>query len=412
MRLAKLYLSLIIIVGCESSISDVAVPVSNSPTKLTDTYPLSDITKKLLEGVYQVKAGKSSFGGDVVLKWSGEKLSIFTGRSFSYFIFNSGYKDSTIFFEGYWRSAISSRTGLTSLIIENYEGAADLLNGIAHDSITISGLYGNGNDAPTKKFLLEYDYPIKVQNSQFYIIGHRGGGRNIDRLPHSENSLGMIKFAEELGANAVELDVKQTKDGIPVLFHDEYMNKRLIKEDYFIGKISDYKFAQLRTFCTLVNGEKIPTLEEALKTVVENTNIKLVWLDVKDPRSIQKVIEIQQQFLDEAENQNRELEILFGIPDESMLNSFVNRQDFEIIPSLCELDERDVIEANSLAWAPRWSLGLLQNEVEEMHAQGKQVFVWTLDDQGLIKKYLREGNFDGIVTNYPSLTAYEYYRQK
>ena len=62
-------------------------------------------------------------------------------------------------------------------------------------------------------------------------------------------------------------------------------------------------------------------------------------------------------------------------------------------------------------WGPRWTLGLQTAEVEAMHNEGREVITWTLDDPVWIDKYIREGNFDGILTNYPSIVAYYYYVQ-
>jgi glycerophosphoryl diester phosphodiesterase len=49
-----------------------------------------------------------------------------------------------------------------------------------------------------------------------WIIGHRGAPRRA-----RENTIESFDWAESLGADAVELDVRQTRDGEAVLFHDE-----------------------------------------------------------------------------------------------------------------------------------------------------------------------------------------------
>ena len=79
---------------------------------------------------------------------------------------------------------------------------------------------------------------------------------------------------------------------------------------------------------------------------------------------------------------------------------------------MCELDENYVTDANSMIWAPRWSMGLINDRVKKIHDGGKRAFVWTLDDPLLINTYLEEGDFDGIVTNYSPVVAYDYYTGK
>ena len=49
-----------------------------------------------------------------------------------------------------------------------------------------------------------------------WIVGHRGAPRRA-----RENTLDSLDWAESLGADAVEIDLRQTRDGEAVLFHDE-----------------------------------------------------------------------------------------------------------------------------------------------------------------------------------------------
>jgi len=49
-----------------------------------------------------------------------------------------------------------------------------------------------------------------------WIVGHRGAPRRA-----RENTLDSLDWAETLGADAVEFDLRQTRDGEAVLFHDE-----------------------------------------------------------------------------------------------------------------------------------------------------------------------------------------------
>jgi glycerophosphoryl diester phosphodiesterase len=44
-----------------------------------------------------------------------------------------------------------------------------------------------------------------------------------------------------------------------------------------------------------------------------------------------------------------------------------------------------------------------------MQAEGRRAFVWTLDVDRYISTFVTEGEFDGILTNYPTLVAYYHY---
>jgi glycerophosphoryl diester phosphodiesterase len=54
------------------------------------------------------------------------------------------------------------------------------------------------------------------QEHRTWIVGHRGAPRRA-----RENTLDSLDFAESFGVDAVEFDVRQTRDGETVLFHDE-----------------------------------------------------------------------------------------------------------------------------------------------------------------------------------------------
>lgn len=397
----------VLFTSCEFELPIVSIPYEEIQNSLKGTKVLSLSSLKILEGLYLVTTGKSQIGDTVVIKANEKGISLFTKKNFS--ILETGQKNNQIIFAGYWRIPQGNESGFVNLTIDDKTTVDGITGAIRPANIIISGIFksqNNTNKDISIRFIKE------LVKSDFKIIGHRGGGRNVDRYPASENSLEMIKLAPTLGANAVELDVRLTKDGVPVLFHDDNLSKRLIQQDYFIGSISDYTFKQLRGICKLKNGEEIPTLEEALKTIVDSTNLSLVWLDVKASNLISQIVPLQKKHMAKAKDLNKTLEIMIGLPDETIYSEFLNYAGYKDCLSLCELDETFVLNANSSIWAPRWSLGLIPDRVSAMHSSGKRVFVWTLDEVQFIQRYISEGNFDGIVTNYPSVVAYEYYTKK
>ena len=408
LKLSILFLLGLFIISCNPDLAPPTIPIDEKKV-LQGTKSLSGETDFFLEGVYRIKPGADEFGSLAVIKKTGDQFSVFFGKSISYAILYAGEKKGIIYFEGYWRFAQNSNTGSMSLTIDPTAGASDLLSGKKPSVLILTGTYKL--DGVDKKISLEYQRPIHI-DTNFYIISHRGGGRNIDRLPASENSVEMIKYSERLGVSGIEIDVQLTKDSVPVIFHDEYMNKRLINEDYFIGKVSDYTYAQLRAFVTLKNGELIPTLEEALKAAMINSAIKLVWLDSKDPAVVSKIAPIQKKFLDDAKSKKRNIKVLIGIPDENILNAYLKIENHQNYPALCELDSSLFIKSSAEVWAPRWSLGLQSDRVKSVHDQGKQAFVWTLDVPDFIHTFIKDGKFDGILTNYPTQVAYEFYAKE
>ena len=91
------------------------------------------------------------------------------------------------------------------------------------------------------------------------------------------------------------------------------------------------------------------------------------------------------------------------------LKNSLTKPNFQDVPSLCELTIDQVRQANSIVWAPRWTQGTQTANVQQMHAEGRLVFTWTLDDANYIEEFINDGEFDGILTNYPTIVSYYHY---
>ena len=77
-----------------------------------------------------------------------------------------------------------------------------------------------------------------------------------EKLP--ENSYAAIKRAADLGYG-IEFDVHLTKDDIPVVFHDDTLNRICGVK----GNLRDYTYEELQQFCLLGTQERIPALCKA-----------------------------------------------------------------------------------------------------------------------------------------------------
>lgn len=398
-----------------SCTDDLMLPVPDFGTTglISETNELSDSSKQRLEAIFNVLEGNAAFGDQIVAKWNGNYLSIYTSVSMNYMILQAGYLDSVVFFEGYWRNVLNTKTGLVRLTIKKNEGGKELIyEQTPPANVILRGSYGEGSDLPNFRLAFQLLKSLKRETTNFWVIGHRGGGRNSDLLPVSENSLGMLQIAERFGCNAVEIDVRLTSDRVPVLFHDELLSSRLVNSDFMIGPLASYTFKQIRTYSTLKDGSPIPTLREALDVIIYKTNLSLVWLDTKPRNIMDLLIPIQKEYMQKAKDAGRTLEIMIGLPDADILNDFLNHPDHANALALIELGTDDVRKANAKIWAPRWTLGTLNSDVEEMHRENVRVFVWTLDNPDFIHVFITEGKFDGILTNYPSKVAWEYYMKR
>jgi glycerophosphoryl diester phosphodiesterase len=381
---------------------------------LADGAPIPAASRVYMEGIYRITSGQKLFGDHAVLKWHGKDFSMFSETQGCYFVMKAAHLDSVIFMEGYWRYSSNNTTGLVSLRISKTNGSSNILSG-RDGKIVIQGTYGVAEGLPDAEFVLEYERPFsdKVKQSNFYIMAHRSGGRNSDNLPASENSIEMIRYTRNFGTTGIEIDIRLTKDGIPIIYHDDDLNVRATTKGPLMGPIKNYTLDELTSYVRLIHGEKIPTLEQALTFLVDSTELKAVWLDMKgDVNAMKIVIPIQQKALARAKAKAHPLEIWVGLPTEDVINDFMNYPGHEKVTSLCELTPDDVRKVNANVWSPRWTLGTQVDLVQQMHAEGRKVFCWTIDDQRFMKKFIDEGEFDGLLSNYSAMTAFYFYTQE
>lgn len=403
---------------------DFSAPVPAADWDLffsADTRPLPSASFQKLDGVYAIEEGADAFGPLTPAKWSytvtGQDttfhLSFFFGVDAAYMICEGRRLDSSILLNGYWRRLVGTQTGKVQLTIQKDSGAAAILRPevTPGTAITITGVYGNDNAAPDLPLRFRFTRPV-VRASMFEILAHRGGGRTADLLPASENSVEMLRLASQLGATGVEIDVQLSKDGVPLLFHDATLNERVVQKNGLLGPVENYTFDQLSTLVRLTNGERIPTLRQALETIVYQTPLDFVWLDTKYNGNMQVVRDLQAEYLQKAAAINRRIEIVIGIPDKEVMTNFKKLPGHRNFPSLVEYSEDEVEAVNARIWAPQWTLGLQDAAVERQQAEGRRVFTWTMDNQKNISQYINEGKFNGILSNYPSLIAYTYYARQ
>ncbi|TFJ93746.1 glycerophosphodiester phosphodiesterase [Lentibacillus salicampi] len=109
---------------------------------------------------------------------------------------------------------------------------------------------------------------------QANIFAHRGASKYAP-----ENTMASFSLAHQQGADGIETDVHLTKDHIPVLMHDERVNRTTNSSGY----IKDYTFEQLRQldagawFSPEFAGSRILSLEECL----EWTQDKSLYLNIE-----------------------------------------------------------------------------------------------------------------------------------
>ncbi|XP_029545483.1 glycerophosphodiester phosphodiesterase 1-like [Salmo trutta] len=110
------------------------------------------------------------------------------------------------------------------------------------------------------------------------LVAHRGGGHDAP-----ENTMAAIREAHKNGATGVELDLEFTSDGVPVLMHDETVDRTTNGS----GPLTQLSFSELSKLDAAAKhrlsdkfqGEKVPTLQEAVEECIK---LQLtIYFDVK-----------------------------------------------------------------------------------------------------------------------------------
>lgn len=236
------------------------------------------------------------------------------------------------------------------------------------------------------------------------ILAHRGASAYAP-----ENTLSAFRLAMDQGADGVELDVTLSADGVPVIIHDDSLNRTTSGQ----GPVSQHSLAKLKAldagysshFGARFSGERIPTLEEAFASLPAPA---IINVELKRDRSAGK------------ELARRVVALIHqhALADRVLISSF----QFSSLRQVKALDAAlpvGLLYDSALA-GPRLArclAGSLAHEAHHpsfdrlnqagiawYHAQGWRVNTWTVNDEADLKRLAAAG-VDGLITNRPDAAA-------
>jgi glycerophosphoryl diester phosphodiesterase len=115
-----------------------------------------------------------------------------------------------------------------------------------------------------------------MTESPFEVVAHRGVHQDAP-----ENSLKAFQLAVELGADAIELDVRLTADAVPVVFHYFYLDEATSGSGtIFSYTLRELQATRLKTSSGELTDERIPTLSDVLDCFAGNIGLEI---EVKGP---------------------------------------------------------------------------------------------------------------------------------
>jgi len=192
-------------------------------------------------------------------------------------------------------------------------------------------------------------------------IGHRGA-----RAYEPENTLRSFKKALEIGVDAVELDVRETKDNQLVVIHDADVKRTTDGE----GLVSEFTLKEIKGL-SAEKGEKIPTLKEALDFL--NKKVKIV-IELKEAGIEEKVL------LAVSEMGLQKTVVIVSFIEEALRK--VRDLNNEVETGLIYVKHKNPIKA-ALELKSSYLLPLYRfthtANVKKAHENGLKVIVWTIN---------------------------------
>lgn len=204
--------------------------------------------------------------------------------------------------------------------------------------------------------------------NKFVIYAHRGASEY-----YPENTLSSFAAGVDMGADGIETDVQISKDGILMIYHDDFMKEKT----GFEGSICDYTYEELRT--ARVKNEKygredcLMTLEDFLKYFawrdltlaieLKVTGIGALVIDMlKKYNALEK--SIVTSFIYEAltecydYDKNVKLGWLYGKRTEDTLDKLAAIGAYQACPKASDITEEDIAAYKNAGLITRaWGIG-------------------------------------------------------
>jgi glycerophosphoryl diester phosphodiesterase len=227
-------------------------------------------------------------------------------------------------------------------------------------------------------------------------IAHRGFSRT-----GAENSMTAFAAAIDLGYRYLETDARATRDGVVLAFHDGTLDRVTDRR----GRISELTWDEVRR-ARIRGSEPIPLLEEVLDAWPQaRFNI-----DVKDAATIGPLARV----IDRTKAHDR---ICLGSFSDRRRRAVVRRLSAPVATSAGRMIVARFRTVTSVRLLARYLQAVLHDvdciqvperigrislvspaAVDAVHRAGKQVHVWTVNDEAAMHRLLDLG-VDGIMTD-------------
>ena len=214
-------------------------------------------------------------------------------------------------------------------------------------------------------------------------IAHRGAPREL-----RENTLPSFLRALERGAQAIELDVHATADGVVVVHHDPRLKPDTARPQFAGRAIREMSWAELQRVLYR-DGHGLPTLAEVLEAVGSRAK---VYVEVKQPGIEAAVVGLLRASGTRTAVHafdHRVIRAVHALAPEIATGILVDAYLLDAPHALAEAHAHDF-------WpSVEFCDGAL---IDQVHAAGGRVIAWTANDPAVIAALAAAG-VDGLCTD-------------
>ncbi|MBT5048605.1 MAG: glycerophosphodiester phosphodiesterase [Rhodospirillaceae bacterium] len=236
------------------------------------------------------------------------------------------------------------------------------------------------------------------------LIAHRGAS-----IEAPENTLAAIARAADRGAGGVELDVAISADGVPVILHDDTLDRTTNGT----GPVIDQPYpalAQLNAgswFSKEFDGERLPTLAAAASLILDRRmalNLEIKPSPGQDRRTAERAIAVLTACWP---SHGRLVLSSFSVEALEIARDLAPHWPRGLITDAPPANWREMLSSLDCASLHCAASSVTPSLVEEIHQEGYRLVVWTVNNVAKARKLLALG-VDGIITDDPATMTAEF----